>query len=319
MKLSLCAQPLYELGLERALATVAELGVRALELPVDARSPLVDLDALLAGGSRHLRARLAAHDLTLSAISNHQEGQLLLGPHHGDTDGIHAGTPAEKVAYAEARLRHSAELASDLEVGVLVGFVGCEDYTRFFPWPDPQGWDKMRPSVVDRVGRLLDHCDRLGVDFAHEPHPKQIVYNVETAHEVLGWLGGHQRFCFNLDPANLLLAGVDPVVFVAELGDRIRHVHAKDGESVPHHVARSGLLAHGDWSRRDRGFRFRIPGWGDVPWKRLLSELQLAGYGGHLAIENEDPVFAPLDGIRKAIAFLQPLLPDGGPAARRWW
>lgn len=318
MKLSLCLQALYGLGLDRALATAAELGVRAVELPVDARSPLVDLDELRAGGGKRLRAQLQAHGLALSAISNHQEGQLLLGPHHRDTDAICAGTPEEKVAYAQARLRRSAELASELEVGVLIGFVGCEDYTRFFPWPDPQGWAAMRPQVVERLTPFLDHCDRLGVNFGHEPHPKQIVYNLETAHEVLGWLGGHRRFGFNLDPANLLLAGMDPVVFAAELGDRIWHVHGKDGESVPHHVRRSGLLAHGDWARRDRGFRFRIPGWGDVAWKRLITELQLAGYRGYIAIENEDPVFAPLDGLRKAVAELQPLLPEGDPTAR-WW
>lgn len=318
MKLALCMQPLYGLGLDRALATVAELGITAIELPVDARSPLVDLDHLLAGGARELRSRLRAHGLTISAVSNHQEGQLLLGPHHSDTDAIFAGTAAEKAEYARTRLKRSAELANLLEVGLLIGFVGCEDYTRYFPWPDPSGWDKMRPQVVERVAAVLDDCDRLGVNFGHEPHPKQIVYDIETAHEVLGWLGGHRRFGFNLDPANLLLAGVDPVVFVAELGDRIWHVHGKDGEVVPHNIRRSGLLAHGDWARKDRGFRFRIPGWGDVPWKRLVTELQLAGYRGHIAIENEDPVFAPLDGIRKAIAALRPLLPDGEPEAR-WW
>jgi hypothetical protein len=47
-------------------------------------------------------------------------------------------------------------------------------------------------------------------------------------------------------------------------------------------------------------------------------ELHLAGFDGYLAIENEDPVVQPLDGVRKAIAELQPLLPHGGREAR-WW
>ena len=55
--------------------------------------------------------------------------------------------------------------------------------------------------------------------------------------------------------------------------------HAKDAEVVPHNVGRSGVLAHGRWDRIDRGFRFRIPGWGDVPWKRLITELQLRVFG----------------------------------------
>lgn len=318
MELSLCPQPLYKLGLKRALEVMAELGVAAFEMPVDAKSPLVNLDDLLAGGAKQLSEEITAAGLKISAVSNHQEGQLLLGPHHRDTDLIHPGTPQEKIAYGTERLLKAARLASEMEVGLVVGFVGCEDYTRFFPWPDPDGWESMAPVFQDRVGRLLDQFDSLGVSFGHEPHPKQIVYNTETALESVELLGGHPRWGFNLDPANLLLAGVDPVLFVKELKGRIWHVHAKDGEVVPHNAARSGLLAHGPWDRLDRGFRFRIPGWGDVPWKRMISELQLTGFDGYLAIENEDPVFNPLDGLKKAVSELSPLLPEGG-REDRWW
>src|SRR5262245_59610018 len=199
MKLSLCPQPLYplarELGRERGLGAVLdaarELGVAAIELPVDARSPLVDLDELLAGGWRKLRDELARRKLALSALSINQEGQLLLGPHHADTDPIHAGTPADKSAYAEMRLAKSAELAHLLEVGVVVGFVGCEDWTRAFPWPDPRGWEKMQPVFRERVGRVLAHFERAGVVFAQEPHPKQFVYNTETALESVALLDSH--------------------------------------------------------------------------------------------------------------------------------
>jgi sugar phosphate isomerase/epimerase len=248
----------------------------------------------------------------------HQEGQLLLGPHHGDTDRICAGSPDAKARFAADRIRRAGRIAERLEVDVVVGFVGCADYARWFPWPDPDGWEKMQPAFRDRVLPVLDDLHARGVRFAQEPHPKQIVYNTETAAASLELLDRHPAWHFNLDPANLLLAGVDPVVFVAELGDRVAHCHAKDGELVPHHARRSGLLAHGAWNRRDRGFRFRVPGWGDVPWRRLISELILAGYHGHLAVEHEDPLFAPVDGLRKAFAALQPLLPDGPPEAP-WW
>jgi len=318
MKLSLCPQPLYSLGLAGALDAAAELGVEAIELPVDRKSPLVDLEQLLAGGAARLRAELSARGLALSAISNHQEGQLLLGPHHADTDRVHPGTPEEKSAFAAARLVRTAELAAELEVGVVVGFVGCEDELRRFPWPDPEGWERMRPAFQERVGALLDRFDELGVTFAQEAHPKQFVYNTETAIESVALLGGHRRWAFNLDPANLLLAGVDPCLFAQELRERVVHVHAKDGELVPHNAARSGLLAHGAWDRPDRGFRFRIPGWGDVPWRLLISTLRLGGYDGYLAIEHEDPVFGPREGLEKAVAEIAPLLPRE-PRGQRWW
>ncbi len=318
MKLSICPQPLYKLGLDGVLKFMADLGVSALELPVDAKSPLVDLDDLLSGGLEPFKAKIAGYGIEISAVSNHQEGQLLLGPYHKDTDLIHAGSPDEKLAYGRERLRKTARLAAELETGLVVGFVGCEDYSRFFPWPDPDGWESMAPVFQERVGELLDGFDVLGVNFAHEPHPKQFVYNTETALESVDLLGAHPRWGFNLDPANLMLAGVDPVLFAAELKDRIFHVHAKDGELVSHNAARSGLLAHGPWDRPGRGFRFRIPGWGDLSWKRLISELSLTGYNGYLAVENEDPVFDPQDGLKKAVAELKPLLPDG-KRERRWW
>jgi sugar phosphate isomerase/epimerase len=179
----------------------------------------------------------------------------------------------------------------------------------------------MRPVFRERVGRVLERFTRAGVVFAQEPHPKQFVYNTETALESVELLDGNPSWGFNLDPANLLLAGVDPALFVQELGARVKHVHAKDGELVAHNAARSGLLAHGPWHRPERGFRFRIPGWGDVPWKRLISTLALAGYDGYLAIENEDPVFEPHEGLAKAVRELEPLLPRAPrpKGVERWW
>src|SRR5262245_43639703 len=119
MQLSLCPQPFYSLARARGLGAVLdaarELGVAAIELPLDAQSPLCDLDELLGGGWKRLRQELASHRLALSALSVHQEGQLLLGPHHADTDEIHAGSPADKSTYAEMRLKKAAELARLLE------------------------------------------------------------------------------------------------------------------------------------------------------------------------------------------------------------
>ena len=141
---------------------------------------------------------------------------------------------------------------------------------------------------------------------------------IEKPSNSVGLLKQHAAWGSNLDPANLLYAGVDPVLFAAEHHARIWHAHAKDAQRVPHHARRSGPGAHGAWERPGRGFRFRIPGWGEVDWKGLISELALAGWDGHLAIENEDPVFEPLDGLRKAVRELAPLLPEG-ERRERWW
>ncbi len=320
MLLGVCPQPFFDRSLPAALDAIAGLGLRALELPVHEGAPWFDAMTLATSGEvrERLRAALADRDLSLSCLSIHQDGQLLLGPHHADTDHVHAGSPADKVAYATDRLLSAAEAAAELEVDTVVGFVGCEDYTRSFPWPDPDGWERMLPTVRERLLPILDHYGDSGVRLALEPHPKQIAYDLESALELVELVGSHEALAFNLDPGNLLLAAVDPCAFVAELGARVVHVHAKDGQRVPHRAHRSGLLARGDWGRPERGFRFRIPGWGDVDWRLLVSELILSDYRGPLVIEHEDPLFGPVDGIQKAIDFLAPLLPNEERQAR-WW
>jgi sugar phosphate isomerase/epimerase len=319
VKLGVCAQVLYHLPFDRALGLAAELGFEQVELPVDRRSPFVDLEAALADGGEVLLRAVRAAGLEISALSNHQEGQLLLGPHGEDTDGIHAGSASEKAGFARDRLIKTAELARRMGVGVVCGFTGCEDYSRWFPWPLEDGYERMGARFRETLLPVLDAFDARGVAFAHECHPRQFAYNLETARLALELVDHHPALAFNLDPANLLLAGMDPVVFAVELGERVRHVHAKDGELVAHNAARSGLLAHGAWQRRDRGFRFRVPGWGDVPWRRLISELQLAGYRGALAVEHEDPTMSPREGLEQAMRTLAPLVLRDPRPAERWW
>ena len=206
MKLGLCAQVLYHLPFEEALATAGELGFEAIELPVDARSPFIDLDEALGGGWRRIRQQVSAAGLQISALSNHQEGQLLSGPHGVDTDGIHSGSVDEKVRYASRRLEQTADLAERLEVGVVCGFTGCEDYSRWFPWPLEDGYERMGPVFRERLLPVLEAFSNHGVRFAHECHPKQFAYNLETAKLGLELIDGHTAFGFNFDPANLLLA-----------------------------------------------------------------------------------------------------------------
>ena len=317
MKLGVCAQALYGLGRGEALRAAADLGFEAVELPVDARSPFVDLDAALADPDS-LVGEVERSGLAVSALSNHQEGQLLLGPHGEDTDPIFTGTPAEKARHGAERLVATAELARRTGVGTVLAFTGCEDYSRWFPWPLVDGYERMGGAFRERLMPILDEYAERGVRLALECHPRQFAYNLETALLALDLVDGHPALGFNLDPANLLLAGMDPVEFVAELGERILHVHAKDGEVVRRHAGRSGLLAHGAWDRPGRGFRFRVPGWGDLDWRRIITELHVGGYRGVLSVEHEDPTMSRMEGLRQARDHLSPLLLHEPPDQPFW-
>jgi sugar phosphate isomerase/epimerase len=304
--------------LEEALAWTAEIGMSGIEISSHTGGRFDVEQMLQENRTEQLIAALDEHGLRVTAVNMSVDGQLLLGPHGSDTDHIHAGTAAEKRAFAAERLRLAAQLAARLGAPVVSGFVGCEDYSRWFPWPDPGAWEQMEQGFAQVVTPVLDEFQALGVRFAVEPHPRQLVYNTETALRSLELLDGHPAWGFTLDPANLMLAGADPVTFAAELADRVLNVHAKDGELVRRHAARSGLLAHGAWDRADRGFRFRIPGWGDVAWKQLITELSATGYEGPLTIEHEDPTMAAREGVEKAVQFLRPLRFGERPEGI-WW
>jgi sugar phosphate isomerase/epimerase len=319
MRLGVCLDLYQGVPFEEILDDVARYGYEAVEFCVDRTAGLFDAaDIIKPGVAARIKHATRQRGLAVTAIRNSAEGQLVLGPHHRDTDRFFEGTPEEKIAHGIERMILSAQAAGALEVPVVCGFCGCEDYSRWFPWPDPEGWERMAPAFVERWGAILDAFAKEGVVFAQECHPKQYAYNTETALDTVRLLGGRKEWGFNLDPANLMLSGVDPVVFAQALACRVYNVHAKDGEVVAHNVARSGLLAHGDWRRPDRGFRFRVPGWGDVAWRSLITELALAGYDGAIAFEHEDPTMGKQDGLEKAIAYLRPLIiHERFPG--RWW
>lgn len=286
-------------------------------MPVDGRWPTADVELLL-DEPRRLVETVAESGLAISAFSNHWDSQLVLGPYSEDTDSLFAGSTKEKQQHGIRRTLLAGDLAAATGVGLVCGFVGCPDFSRWFPWPTPDGWERMENAFADQWGPIMDHFAGKHTRFAHECHPKQMAYNTETALRAVELMRGSPAWGYNLDPANLLIAGADPIVFAADLHERVWNVHAKDHETVAHNVARSGTMAHGDWGRPDRGYRFRIPGWGDVPWKRLFTELHLRGFSGYVAVEHEDPTIGLDEGIAKALQFLEPLMLETTPE-EQWW
>lgn len=319
MKLGLNLSVFNDRPLEEALDAAVALGVETVEINVDSSDRSTSLLEIQATGAvKNIGSIVQARGLEISGIANHVDAQLIGGPYHRDTDFVCAGDKETKRNYGIARLLETARIASELQVSNVIGFTGCEDWSRWFPWPDKHGWERELSEFVEVWNPLLDELQYLGVRFAHEPHPKQLAYDLETALQVTEALDRRPEWGFNLDLANLGLTGVDPAAFIQAIPDRIFHVHAKDLEFVAHNRARSGWQSHGAWGRADRGFRFRIPGWGGLDWKRILSELQLGGYVGTLSIEHEDPLFSRREGVEKAVAFLAPLLIQE-PHESEWW
>jgi len=306
--------------LDDVLKYIAKLGYEAVELGAWKGSHHLNIEEIVKGGATKYKKSIQKHGLTISALSNHLEGQLVLGPHDVSTDDWCKGTPEEKIRYGTERMKLTAQAAAALDVQVVCGFVGSPYWGAWYIFPPAyeKVYEEGFKQLGERWGEILDAFASQGVKFAHEVHPQEHAYNVETAENAVKALDGRKESGFNFDPSHLLWQSIDPVVFIKRFGDRIYHMHAKDSELVKENLASSGCIPTGSWRRPDRGFRFRVPGWGDVPWRRVMTALLEVGYDYVMSYEHEDPVMSREDGCEKCIQFLKPLIIKK-PLEKVWW
>jgi len=120
----------------------------------------------------------------------------------------------------------------------------------------------------------------------------------------------------NYDPSHLMWMGIDPIEAVRPYLDRIPHAQAKDIETFPHLRNRFGYPGKAvdrpdPW---DVGWwRYRVPGLGEVDWRRLVDALYEGGFDGVLSVEHEDPIWGGTEdrielGLQIAHRTLRPLI-----------
>ncbi len=99
----------------------------------------------------------------------------------------------------------------------------------------------------------------------------------------------------NYDPSHLIRMGIDPIRFLDEFADRVRHVHGKDCAILPDARYDIGheqpgvftpAHAYGGWS-----WRYTLPGAGEMRWTEALTILRDRHYTGLICIELEDENF----------------------------
>ena len=314
MKVGFCVVNYSEMPVDEVANLALKHGYEAVELPSYQDNGQVDADELLkdaGAGAKRMAAGIRAKGLEISAISNHADSLLIMGPHGVDTASTCPGSPDEQIAFGTKSLLRSAQLANAMEVPVVIAFSGVGNFGRFNDWPYPDGWSDEEKIFVERYTPIFDKFKEYGVKVAFEPHPNNIIYDLHSAKRCIELVGGHPACGINFDPANLLLTGISVEKFVNALGERIFAVHAKDCQIVQHNLAEGGYwMYQGNWGALNRSTRFRVPGWGSINWRDVISELAQVGYYGVLSYEHEDVLMSRADGTRKAIEFLKPLMID---------
>ncbi|MGQ0609286.1 MAG: sugar phosphate isomerase/epimerase family protein [Chloroflexota bacterium] len=322
MKLGVFTVLFSDRPLGEALDRVVEAGLDCVELgtgnyPGDAHCRPADLLADN-GALEAFRRAIDSRGLEISALSCHGN------PLHPRADVARA---------SHETFVRTVELAGRLGVDRINLFSGCpgDSDTASYPnwvtcaWPNEYGellewqWQqKVIPYWREQAALAARHHIRLGF----EMHPGFVVYNPRTLlrlRDACGeWLGA------NLDPSHLFWQGIDIVAAIEELGraGAIFHTHAKDTAIQPRNAALNGVLdtvPMGEVGNRSWIFRTVGYGHGELDWRRILSELRMAGYDDVLSIEHEDALFSIDEGFRKGVAFLRSVMPTEPALTGAWW
>lgn len=143
--------------------------------------------------------------------------------------------------------------------------------------------DSLEPGIEWLGEHVLPLARQLGVKIAIENCPG--IGNVAVSPYMWRKLfAALPELSLAYDPSHLVWQMMDPYMALHQFADRVTHVHAKDAEIVQDVLLDKGIEGAGWW-------RYRLPGWGDVNWTRVVSFLLEAGYTGAISLEHEDPVW----------------------------
>ncbi len=306
-------------SLKKALDNVTKLGIDTVEIctgayPGDGHCKP---DILLKNKKKldAFNGLIDKYGVTISALSCHG-------------NSLH---PNPKIGKEHDRiLRNTIRMAEKLGLNRVITFSGCPgggpgDKTPNWitcPWPDDftktlnWQWDK---KVIPYWTKLAQFAKDHGVKIAFEAHPGFVVYNTETLLKLRKACG--KNLGANFDPSHFFWQGIDPIASVREMKDAIFHVHAKDTKINPYMTAINGALDtkhYGD--EINRSWIFRTCGYGndEAWWRDFISTLRAVGYDDVLSIEHEDSLMSPMEGLSKAVEFLQGLIVRDKVGAM-WW
>jgi sugar phosphate isomerase/epimerase len=193
---------------KEAIRTAGELGFNAVELP--AATGDLSPPNLSSSGRRHLLRYVRDLGLSLAALGADMPGSRFTDP----------GSADMRIEKTRAIL----ELATELRTSVVTASVG--------PLTHP-GTGEPSPVALEVLAQIGDHADLLGTAFAIRP-------SCDSADRLARVL--EELRCpalkIGLDPAAIVMVGVNPLSLIERFPDQIAIVHARDATAGG--VQRSG-------------------------------------------------------------------------------
>jgi sugar phosphate isomerase/epimerase len=264
MKLGFLTACLPSWSLDEIVDWATGAGYEALEVaawPAEGDRPFtathIDTRQLDEAGAERVRRQFDDAGLVLSSLAYYD-------------NNLHAD-PAERKAVNE-HLRACIDAAALLGCPTVGTFVG-RDVTRSVA-DNLRAAESVFPPLVEHAGErgvtlVIENCVMEGW------HPDGYPGNLAYSPELWEWMFS-LGLRLNYDPSHLLWIGIDPVAAAAPYVDKIAHAQAKDIQLFPDRRNRYGYYG----KAVDRGdpwdvgwWRYRVPGLGEVDWRRLVDVL----------------------------------------------
>jgi sugar phosphate isomerase/epimerase len=219
---------------------------------------------------------------------------------------------------AAERQSYRGEIARLLDLAVDVGVSQITTSTGVDPALDLDG---NIAAALEFWGPLFERAGQAGVRIALEfcPTAGNFALGPYAWRRLLAATSEWPNFGLNYDPSHLLWEFIDPYKPLAEFAPNIFSVHAKDTYVWRDRLAEHGILtpykrteemAHGPEEARAIWWEYRLPGNGQLDWRRFMDELRAISFEGALIIEHEDPSYlgsreAVLKGLRQGLSYLR--------------
>ncbi|KAJ6436009.1 mutator-like element [Purpureocillium lavendulum] len=270
----------------------ADLGYRGIQIPIDER--LIDIDRAATDHEycETLLTTLKQHNVELTELSSHIQGQLVAAHPAYDTlfDGLappqFRGDPKARQKWASETVIKAARASKNLGLKAHATFSGALAWPFVYPWPQ-------RPQIIitsafkelaARWRPILDIFDEVGVDCCFELHPGEDIHDGVSFDRFLQAVDNHRRACILYDPSHFVLQQLDYLAFLDIYHERVKVVHLKDAEFVPD--GRQGVYGgYADWT--ERAGRFRALGDGQIDFRGICTRLAKYGYKGWAVLESE--------------------------------
>lgn len=277
MQLGFVSAIFGDLSFEEVLRHAAELGYDCVEVMC---WPPGGLDRKY-GGVMHLDVtnftKTQADD-TLALCEKYGVAISQLGYY-----SIPLSADADQAQAAREHLLKVIDASALLGLSSMGSFVGAnhtlslEDNFDLFKevWPDLVRYAEQRGIriAIENCPMLFANTWPFGLNLARTPAIWRRMFETIPS----------TSFGLNYDPSHLEMQLIDPIGPIREFGPRIFHTHAKDMR-----VEREQLNDVGSLALPMQRSTAKIPGSGDIDWRKWVDALAEVGYDGPVCVEVED-------------------------------